>query len=216
SGMARQFIAGKNCQDVMKTLRKRRARKIGLTVDLLGDAIVSEKEAHEYAERCLDLLDCLARATRGWTNPLEKNSGLFPVVNLSVKISALYSQMNPADPADAIAHLAPKLRPIIRRARDLGAFVNFDMESYAHKNSTLELFKTLFMESEFRDWPDVGIVVQAYLRDAEDDLLDLLEWARQRGTRFGIRLVKGAYWDFERIKSRQNGWPYPVFLQKPE
>src|SRR5256885_2516986 len=51
----------------------------------------------------------------------------------------------------------------------------------------------------------VGIVVQAYLRDAEDDLLDLLEWARQRGTRFGIRLVKGAYWDFERIKSRQNG-----------
>src|SRR5438874_10810452 len=90
------------------------------------------------------------------------------------------------------------------------------MESYAHKNSTLELFKALFVESGFRDWPDIGIFVQAYLRDAEDDLLDLLEWARERGTRFGIRLVKGAYWDFERIKSRQNGWPYPVFLNKPE
>src|SRR5437588_449246 len=216
SGMARQFIAGKNPADVMKTLRKRRARGIGFTVDLLGEAVVSEKEAAEYSARCLELLEHLCRETRGWTDPLGKNAELFPVVNLSVKISALYSQMNPADPADAIAHLAPKLRPILRRARDLGAFVNFDMESFAHKTATLELFKTLFTESEFRDWPQVGIVIQAYLRDAEDDLRDLLDWGRERGTRFAIRLVKGAYWDFEKIKSRQNGWSCPVFLQKPE
>src|SRR6266478_3040418 len=124
--------------------------------------------------------------------------------------------MYPADPADAIIHLAPKLRPILRRARDLGAFVNFDMEGYAHKNATLELFRTLFTETEFRDWPHVGIVIQAYLRDAENDLLDLLDWGRARGTRFAVRLVKGAYWDFEKIKSRQNGWACPVFLQKPE
>src|SRR2546423_7235278 len=124
--------------------------------------------------------------------------------------------MNPADPADAIAHLAPKLRPILRRAKELGAFVNFDMESYAHKNATLDLFKSLFTETEFRDWPHAGIVIQAYLRDAEDDLRDLLDWGRARGTRFAVRLVKGAYWDFEKIKSRQNGWACPVFLQKPE
>jgi RHH-type transcriptional regulator, proline utilization regulon repressor / proline dehydrogenase / delta 1-pyrroline-5-carboxylate dehydrogenase len=216
SGMARQFIAGRNPEDVMKTLRKRRKQGIGFTVDLLGEAVVSENEANEYAMRCLELLEHLGRECRGWADPLGKNADLFPVVNLSVKISALYSQMNPADPADAIAHLAPKLRPILRRARDLGAFVNFDMESYAHKNSTLELFKRLFMESEFRDWPHVGIVIQAYLRDAEDDLRDLLQWGRERGTRFAVRLVKGAYWDFEKIKSRQNGWACPVFLQKPE
>src|SRR6266404_572933 len=216
SGMARQFIAGRNPKDVMKMLRKRRSQGIGFTVDLLGEAVVSEQEANEYASRCLELLEHLGRETRGWTDPLGKNTELFPVVNLSVKISALYSQMNPADPADAIIHLAPKLRPILRRARDLGAFVNFDMESYAHKNATLELFRTLFTETEFRDWPHVGIVIQAYLRDAENDLLDLLDWGRARGTRFAVRLVKGAYWDFEKIKSRQNGWACPVFLQKPE
>ena len=60
--------------------------------------------------------------TKNWTDPLGKSSELFPVVNLSVKISALYSQISPADPADAIANLAPKLRPLLRRARDLGAF----------------------------------------------------------------------------------------------
>ena len=216
SGMARQFIAGKNCGDVMKTLRRRRAEKIGFTVDLLGEAVLSEKEADEYAARCLDLLECLARETQGWTDPLGKNSELFPVVNLSVKISALYSQMNPADPTDAIAHLAPKLRPILRRARELGAFINFDMESYAHKNITLELFKTTIGEGEFKDWPDAGIVIQAYLRDAETDLRNLIDWGRARGTRFTVRLVKGAYWDYETIKSRQNGWHCPVYFQKPE
>src|SRR5437879_5347957 len=216
SGMARQFIAGRNPEDVMKTLRKKRKQGIGFTVDLLGEAVVSEQEANEYAMRCLELLEHLARETRGWSDPLRKNADLFPVVNVSVKISALYSQMNPADPADAIAHLAPKLRPILRRARELGAFVNFDMESYAHKNTTLELFRTLFTEPEFRGWPHAGIVIQAYLRDAERDLRDLLAWGRARGTRFTVRLVKGAYWDYEKIKSTQNGWTIPVWLQKRE
>jgi RHH-type transcriptional regulator, proline utilization regulon repressor / proline dehydrogenase / delta 1-pyrroline-5-carboxylate dehydrogenase len=216
SEMARQFIAGRNPNDVMRTLRKRRTQKIGFTVDLLGEAVVSEKETDEYAARYLDLLEGLARETKNWTDPLGKDSELFPVVNLSVKISALYSQINPAEPADAIARLTPKLRPLLRRAREVGAFINFDMESYAHKNITLELFKTVFAEGEFKDWPHAGIVTQAYLRDSEADLRDLIEWGRARGTRFAVRLVKGAYWDYETAKSRQNGWDCPVYLQKPE
>jgi RHH-type proline utilization regulon transcriptional repressor/proline dehydrogenase/delta 1-pyrroline-5-carboxylate dehydrogenase len=216
SGMARQFIAGKNPDDVIATLRKRRGQKIGFTVDLLGEFVVSEAGAHEYAARYLDLLEKLARETKNWTDPLGKNSELFPVVNLSVKISALYSQMNPADPAGAIAYLAPKLRALLRRAREVGAFINFDMESYAHKNTTLELFKTIFAEAEFKDWPHAGIVIQAYLRDSEADLRDLIEWGRKRATRFAVRLVKGAYWDYETTKSLQNGWDCPVYFQKPE
>src|SRR2546427_4484839 len=216
SGMARQFIAGRNPDDVMATLRKRQAQKIGFTVDLLGEGVVSEAQADECAARYLDLLEKLARETKGWSDTLGKNAELFPVVNLSVKISALYSQISPADPADAIAHLAPKLRPLLRRARELGAFINFDMESYVHKNITLELFKTIFTEKEFKDWPHAGIVIQAYLRDAEANLHDLISWGRARGTRFAVRLVKGAYWDYETIKSRQNGWDCPVYFQKPE
>ena len=216
SEMARQFIAGRNPNDVMRTLRKRRTQNIGFTVDLLGEAVVSETEADEYAARYLHLLEGLAHETKNWTDALEKNSELFPVVNLSVKISALYSQISPDDPAETIAHLAPKLRPLLRRARELGAFINFDMESYAHKNGTLELFKTVFMEEEFRDWPHAGIVIQAYLRDSDADLRHLIEWGRARGTRFAVRLVKGAYWDYETTKSRQNGWDCPVYLEKPE
>ena len=216
SQMAHQFIAGRDARELMKNLRRRRAKKIGFTVDLLGEAVVSEKDADEYAARCLTLLETLARETRDWADPLGTNSDLFPVVNLSVKISALYSQINPAAPADAIARLTPKLRTILRRARELGAFVNFDMESYDHKNITLELFKTIFTQPEFKDWPHAGIVIQAYLRDAEADLRELIQWGRMRGARFAVRLVKGAYWDYETMKARQNSWDSPVFLQKPE
>src|SRR2546421_9562565 len=216
SGMAHQFIAGRNPDSVMATLRKRRAQKIGFTVDLLGEAVVSEQDANEYAARYMDLLEKLAQETKDWTDPLGKNSELFPVVNLSVKLSALYSQMNPADPDDAIAHLAPKLRRLLRQARVLGAFIKFDMESYAHKNTTLEVFKTILTEDEFKAWPHVGIVIQAYLRDSEADLRDLIEWGRKRGTRFAVRLVKGASWDYETTKSLQNGWACPVYFQKPQ
>src|SRR5436190_13415836 len=216
SETARQFIAGRNPHEVIATLRKRRAKKIGFTVDVLGEAVVSEDEADKYAARYADLLEKLARETRDWTDLLGKNAELFPVVNLSVKISALYSQLSPDAPADAIAHLATKLRPLLRRARELGAFINFDMESYALKNTTLELFKTILTEAEFKDWPHTGIVIQAYLRDSEHDLRDLIEWGRARGTRFAVRLVKGAYWDYETTKSGQNGSNPPVFLQKPE
>ena len=216
SETARQFIAGRNPDEVITTLRKRRTQKIGFTVDLLGEAVLSEPEADEYAVRYLDLLEKLARETKNWTDPLGKNAELFPVVNLSIKLSALYSRINPADPADAITHLTTKLRTLLRRARELGAFINFDMESYALKNTTLELFKTIFTEEEFKYWPHAGIVIQAYLRDSEADVRDLIKWGRARGTRFAIRLVKGAYWDYETTKSRQNGSNSPVFLQKPE
>jgi RHH-type proline utilization regulon transcriptional repressor/proline dehydrogenase/delta 1-pyrroline-5-carboxylate dehydrogenase len=212
AGMARQFIAGKNPPEVTKTLRRRYQQKIGFTVDLLGEAVVSEKEADAYAARCLELLEHLASETRDWRDPLGQGAELFPVVNLSVKISALSPQVTPRD----MAQLQEKLRPILKRGKQLGAFVNFDMESFALKNLTLKLFKTLFTEPEFRDWPHAGIVIQAYLRESEKDLVDLLEWGRARGTRFGVRLVKGAYWDYETLRSARNGWAVPVFQQKPE
>src|SRR5436305_4205811 len=138
SETARQFIAGRNPDEVIATLRKRRAQRIGFTVDVLGEAVVSEPEADQYSARYADLLEKLARETKNWTDPLGKNAELFPVVNLAVKISALYSQMSPAAPADAIAHLGTKLRHLLRRPLRLGLFINIDMEGYVLKITTLE------------------------------------------------------------------------------
>jgi RHH-type proline utilization regulon transcriptional repressor/proline dehydrogenase/delta 1-pyrroline-5-carboxylate dehydrogenase len=58
--------------------------------------------------------------------------------------------------------------------------------------------------------------MQAYLRDTERDLNDLIRWARERRRPIGVRLVKGAYWDSELAWARQKNWPIPVFLEKAE
>ena len=88
------------------------------------------------------------------------------------------------------------------------------MEQYAFKDTTLRIFREILDEPEYRDWPDVGIAIQAYLTDTEQDLRDLLDWAKARGTPVWVRLVKGAYWDYETVIAAQNDWPVPVWTRE--
>ena len=90
------------------------------------------------------------------------------------------------------------------------------MEQYAYKDVTLRIFKELLTEPEFRDWPDVGIAIQAYLRETEADLRELVDWARN-ARHAGVGAAgQGAYWDYETVIAAQNGWPVPVFTRKWE
>jgi RHH-type proline utilization regulon transcriptional repressor/proline dehydrogenase/delta 1-pyrroline-5-carboxylate dehydrogenase len=89
------------------------------------------------------------------------------------------------------------------------------MEQYSFKDLTLRIFREVLDESEFRTWPDVGIAIQAYLKDCLADLEHLRDWSATRGTSVWIRLVKGAYWDYETVVAAQQGWPTPVFDEKP-
>ena len=112
------------------------------------------------------------------------------------------------------SRVGSRLRELFRAARRLGAFINVDMESYEKKSLTLHIFQTILSEPEFRDWTDVGIVLQCYLRETGQDLVRLRDFARRRGTPVWVRLVKGAYWDHETIRAKANGWPVPVYEKK--
>src|SRR5205814_9884830 len=90
------------------------------------------------------------------------------------------------------------------------------IESDALKDLTLRLFKSNFSEAEFSDAPARGLAMQAYLRDCEQDLQEIITWAREQKQRITVRLVKGAYWDYETVIAHQRHWPVPVFAQKPE
>jgi RHH-type proline utilization regulon transcriptional repressor/proline dehydrogenase/delta 1-pyrroline-5-carboxylate dehydrogenase len=137
-----------------------------------------------------------------------------PRLNLSVKLTGLDPHFDAIDPPRAIAAVGARLRPLLRHARQVGAFVNVDMESSKHHDLTIELFQQILMEPEFRDWENVGIVLQAYLKRGEDALASLLRWGRERGARFAIRLVKGAYWDAETAAAVRNHSEPPVWTQK--
>lgn len=218
--MARRFIVADNLKDALRVLRRLHDRGMGFTVDILGEATVSEREAAIYEQRYLDLLGGLAPEVGRWpAQPaLDRTAdgrGV-PRVNVSVKLSALYSQIDPIDPEGSGRAVKERLRPILRRARELGAFITLDMEQYAFKDLTLRIFQEVLTEEEFRNWSDVGIAMQAYLHDTRDDVAQMIAWARERDAPVTVRLVRGAYWDYEIVVARQHGWPIPVFTEKLE
>ena len=220
TGMARKFIAGSNVAEAIQAVRAMRSENLAFTIDLLGEATVSEDEADRVQQQYFDLLEGLSRTVNAWPEvPAIDRDDRGPIarVNVSVKLSALYSQFDPIDPVGTARAVSARLRPILSLAKAKGAFVNFDMEQYAFKSTTLKIFRDMLGEPEFRDWPDVGVAVQAYLKETRDDLVELLDWAKNtRRCPVWVRLVKGAYWDYETVIAAQQGWPRPVFSRKAE
>ncbi|MEK6694870.1 MAG: bifunctional proline dehydrogenase/L-glutamate gamma-semialdehyde dehydrogenase, partial [Nitrospirota bacterium] len=189
------------------------------SVDLLGETPVCEPECEAYAARYAEAITTMADAAREWrpAPALETDHlGSLPRAQVSIKLSALYSQFDPIDPDGCYAAVAERLRPLMRTAMQRSVAVTFDMEQYAGKDLTLGIVRRLLMEEEFRDYPHASLAIQAYLRDTEHDVRELIAWAKTRGSPVGIRLVKGAYWDYETIIHRQHGWPVPVFSHKAD
>lgn len=217
--MAKMFITGETPVETLKILEKQRAAKVSFTIDLLGEASLSEKEGDEYVQRYLDLLETLHQTTRRWPRVDQIDSdnwGEIPNANVSVKLTAICSNIKTSAWEKSKEQVKIKVRPILLKAVEYGIFINFDMESYDVKNLTLEIFKELLMESEFKTYPHFGIVLQAYLRDTATDCQKMIEFAKLRSTPLTVRLVKGAYWDYEVVHAQQNGWPIPVFTNKQE
>jgi RHH-type proline utilization regulon transcriptional repressor/proline dehydrogenase/delta 1-pyrroline-5-carboxylate dehydrogenase len=217
--MAKRFIAGANPEEAFPHLAELRQEGLAFTVDLLGEATVSESEAQAYLRRYLDLIEVLSRQAREWpeNERLDRDAwGPIPRVNVSVKVSALYSQIDPLDIEGSAAVLKDRIRTLFTRAREKGAFVNLDIETYALKELTFRVFREILEENALADWGGAGLAIQCYLKDAEEDVRELLKWAKKRKAPLTFRLVKGAYWDYETVIARQKGWPIPVFENKYE
>ncbi|HAC63561.1 MAG TPA: L-glutamate gamma-semialdehyde dehydrogenase [Cyanothece sp. UBA12306] len=215
--LAFKYISGETVQQVIKAVEKLRKEKMAFTIDLLGEAVITESEAKAYFQKYLELMEQLAKQSQKWSRVPEIDEAdgePLPKVQVSVKLTAFYSQFDPIDPQGSKDKVCAFIRVLLRRAQELGVAVHFDMEQYVYKDLTLAILKELLLEDEFRTRTDIGVTLQAYLRESQQDLHDLIAWAKQRGYPITIRLVKGAYWDQETIKSTQNHWTQPVFNDK--
>lgn len=219
--MARRFIVAEEPAGARSTLRRLWRDGEAASVDLLGEATVTAAEADRYATRCGDALDALARVyADAPSRPLLERdaTGPLPRANLSVKVSALTPLLRPDAPALGQRDAAPRLRALLRRAREVRAHLHVDMESYDSREPITDLVLDLLAEDEFRDGPSAGLVLQAYLRDGADLLDRVVAWSaeHERASPLTIRLVKGAYWDHELVEARQHGWEPPVWEHKAE
>jgi RHH-type proline utilization regulon transcriptional repressor/proline dehydrogenase/delta 1-pyrroline-5-carboxylate dehydrogenase len=213
TALADNFIAGRDAAEAMPKLERLWNGGSAFSLDLLGEACVSEDEAHAYQHRYLELIELLARHACTWRDQpvLESDHlGNVPRPNVSVKISALSPRVDAIDWEGSLRVLEDALQPVLQAAGEHRVLINFDMEHHALKDLTIELFRRCCERIEF----PAGLALQTYVRSAEEDAERLIEWARGAGREITVRLIKGAYWDQEVIQAEQRGWPVPVWTEK--
>ena len=143
---SRAFIAGETTAEALPVLEKLWRDGHGVSVDILGEAALSEQEVREYFDLYLELIATLAGKMAGWPTHDAARERRFPRLNISVKVSSLFSRIGPVNYEESVAMVKDRLRPIFRTAREAGGFVNLDMETYSLKNITLDVFTELLDE----------------------------------------------------------------------
>src|SRR5213595_694972 len=136
---------------------------VHLNVNLLGEAVLGEREASRRLEGTLKLL------TRD------------DVDYVSIKESSTVAPHSLWAFDEAVDHVVEKLTPLYRLAASFPKpkFINLDMEEYKDLSLTMAVFKRILDKPEFKNL-EAGIVLQAYLPDALEAMQKLQAWASAR------------------------------------
>jgi len=184
-------------------IAKLKERNVRLNINLLGEAVLGEKEA--------------ARRLEGTKRLLSRPD----VDYVSIKVSSTVPPHNPWAFDQAVEHIEESLLPLFRLAADSPQrkFINLDMEEYRDLDLTIAVFTRLLDRPELLDL-EAGIVLQAYLPDAVDAMIRLQTWAAARRARGGagikVRVVKGANLPMEHVEADLHGWPVATWGTKQD
>ena len=203
--IATLFVAAADENEAMGVFSDLDQQGYRCSFDLLGEGTMSERDADEYFRRYQGLIHELGKLGLG-----------FGKQNISVKLSALDPCFDPIDAHGTSHRVRGRLRRLIELGQQQQVFIHIDMEEYAVRNMTVRILRDLLEEGEFKQGVHIGVVLQAYLVDAERCFESVLKWARDLPQRLTIRLVRGAYWDQEVMHAQQHHWPVPVFQKKHE
>ena len=158
-----RYIAGDRLPDAINTAaRLDRDEKAWSTIDVLGEFVKERSVALKSKAESLEVLAAI------------KAQGLQAAAGLSLKPTSL--GIDEGFGTDNI-------REVVARGRELGVFVNIDMENSPYTDATLRAYRTLREEN----FTNVGVVIQAMLRRSEQDVRSLIEY------RPVVRLCKGIY-----------------------
>jgi proline dehydrogenase len=160
---AARFVAGETLDDALRAVEPLNRKGITASLDLLGESVHAEREAHAAAREILTMLD------RIHERRLQ--------ANVSLKLTQMGLDLS-EELCVALMH------DIVTRARDLGTFVRIDMEGSEYTERTLRLFEDRLHPS-YGD--HVGIVLQSYLYRTLADV------ERAIAIKARVRLCKGAY-----------------------
>lgn len=187
--MARHFMVGDSEDEILLALKQLKKEGASYCLDVLGEEVLSNKQADDYLEKYFSLLQIVKS-------------------EVSLKPSGLCSWL---DCKEAVESMKTRLRRIFKGGQ---AGVTVDIEQYRYRDLTFEIFKEVLSGNSLRDFTGAGIAFQTYLQDWKDSLRTLVDWAKRENHQIKIRLVKGAYWDSEVAAAKKERRPIPVFTEK--
>jgi len=199
--LTKNLILDAEAHQLASQFREHQRAGLLLNVNVLGEAVLGEREADDRFRRVLEMV------RRSDVN------------YVSVKLSAIASQLLTIDHEGSLARVCARLRELYRAANAADTFINLDMEEYRDLRLTLDAFMLVLGETDFRDHA-AGIVLQAYLPNSHNALEELTDFARRRhregGAIIKVRLVKGANLAMERVESELHGWTPAPYATKAD
>ena len=174
---AKRYVAGSKLSDAVQAVKELNERGIMATLDVLGESTFDEQKARNYASEYLTVLQTIHD---------EKL-----ICNVSLKPTQLGLLINP----DLCQE---NIKGIVTRAKELNNFVRIDMEDSGSTTATIRIYKSLR-----REFDNVGLVLQAYLRRTIDDLIDM------SSEKSNFRICKGIY-----IEPRQIAYKDPHLVNE--
>jgi proline dehydrogenase len=168
--VANRYIAGETTDEALRVVAGLNARGFRATLDILGEHIRNLDQSRRAVETYLNVLDEISRQKLDST--------------ISVKLTQLGLKLDTAVCLDLT-------RRLLLRASELNNFVRIDMEDSSCTTETLHIYRELRKE-----FSNVGVVVQAYLRRTLDDVRGLDDLQPN------YRLCKGVYLEPREISYR--------------
>ena len=201
-----EFVVGRTIQEALQ--RSANEAQVGLcSFDMLGEGARTLHDAERYLKSYENAIDAIGKTVQGGA-PHEVSS-------ISIKLSALEPRYSLMQHSRVAQRLGPKVIALARRAARVGIQLTVDAEEADRLDLSLDLIEAMARDRDTKDWPGLGLAIQAYGKRT----LEVIDWvaalAKTTGRRMTARLVKGAYWDTEIKRSQERGLEgYPVYTRK--
>ncbi|MGM8897830.1 MULTISPECIES: bifunctional proline dehydrogenase/L-glutamate gamma-semialdehyde dehydrogenase PutA [unclassified Psychrobacter] len=204
--MGHQFVLGETIEEANKNSQPYRNKGYTYSFDMLGEAAITNKDAEKYFNDYLHAIKATAN--------VKVKEGM-PKPSVSIKLSALHPRYEATQEAQVLGLLRQRCLLLIEAAREVDVDISIDAEEADRLEISLKLFESLYRDPLTAGWDGLGLVVQGYSKRAIAIFAWLARLAKEVGDRIPLRLVKGAYWDFEIKLAQQKGLSgYPVWTRK--
>jgi RHH-type transcriptional regulator, proline utilization regulon repressor / proline dehydrogenase / delta 1-pyrroline-5-carboxylate dehydrogenase len=205
--MGRQFVLGRTISEALSNAQEERANGYLHSFDMLGEAARTARDAAAYFDAYSGAIAEVGKAAS--SDEVHENPGI------SVKLSALHPRYESVNRERVMAELVPRLTELAKLAKSVNIPLAVDAEEADRLDISLDVIAAALGESALKGWDGFGAVVQAYSRRAAAVIDWLHNLAASLGRRISVRLVKGAYWDFEIKNAQVLGLAdFPVFTRK--